>query len=476
MNMMGKVLSDEEIREIHRQSVHILENVGVKVPVEKALALLEAGGAKIDWDRRVAMIPEALIDKALASAPKEFVLGARNPEFDFPVPSDYSVMNLDGAGVNVLDHRTGKRRNATLQDVADAARVFEEIEIGKVLWSPVVPYDVPSGASGILNTATSFLNCSKHLQDEAKNIHEVPYIMEMVKAITGSLDEAIARKIYSATYCTVAPLCHDPEMLEATMELTKYRVPILVYPMPACGSTGPASLSSNIALANAEALSTFVIFQLAQPGTPLIYGAALGIIDRRSGVFLEGAVETALQLTAMGQIGKNYGFPTIIAGCLSDSKETGMQATMEKVLTTLPLVLNRVDVVQGIGLLESSMTLSLPQMFIDAEIGLLCNRMQAGVDVAPEKNYFEDIKAVGQGGHYLKQKSTRAAFRSDEFYTPWLSERSTYETWLEMGSPDMFSKAHQKVEEILAAEMKNPLDPQTEKIIREIMEEAKAKL
>ncbi|NLT47211.1 MAG: hypothetical protein GXX92_02240, partial [Clostridiales bacterium] len=67
-------------------------------------------------------------------------------------------------------------------------------------------------------------------------------------------------------------------------------------------------------------------------------------------------------------------------------------------------------------------------------------------------------------------------FRSDEFYTPWLSERSTYETWLEMGSPDMFSKAHQKVEEILAAEMKNPLDPQTEKIIREIMEEAKAKL
>ncbi|MGI6734006.1 MAG: trimethylamine methyltransferase family protein [Anaerovoracaceae bacterium] len=476
MKMMGSVLNDEEIKEIHRQSIYILENVGVKVPSEKALGMLEASGAKIDWDKQIVFIPENLVQKCLASAPKEFTLGARNPEYDFPMPSSYSVMNLDGTGVNVLDHRTGKRRPAALQDVSDAARVFEEIEIGKVLWSPVIPYDVPSGASGVLNTATSLMNCSKHVQDEAKNIREVPYLIEIVKAITGSVEELISRKIYSVTYCTVAPLCHDPEMLEATMELTKYQVPVLIYPMPACGSTGPASLASNIALANAEALSAMVIFQLASPGTPVIYGAALGIIDRRSGVFLEGAVETVLQLTAMNQVGKYYGFPTIIAGCLSDALETGMQAVMEKVLTTLPLVLNRVDVVQGIGLIESSMTLSLEQMLIDAEIGQLCNRMQAGIHMAPEKNLYEDIKTVGQGGHYLKQKSTRALFRSGEYFTPVLSERSTYDAWMEMGSPSMFSKAHEKVENILAAEMRNPLDSQTQKVIEEIMEEAKAKL
>ncbi len=476
MNMMGRVLDDGEIKEIHKQSIHILENVGVKVPVEKALALLEAAGARIQWDKQIALIPESLIDKALETAPKEFVLGARNPEFDFSVPSSFTAMNLDGAGVNVIDRTTGKRRNARLSDVADAARVFEEIDIGKILWSPVVPYDVESGASGILNTATSFANCSKHLQDEAKNIREVPYIIEMAKAIAGSLEEVVRRKIYSATYCTVAPLCHDPEMLEANMELTKYHVPILVYPMPACGSTGPASLCSNIALANAEALSAMAIFQLESPGTPLLYGAALGIIDRRSGVFLEGAVETALQLAAMGQMGKHYGLPTIIAGCLSDAKEIGMQAVMEKTLTTLPLALNRIDVVQGIGLIESSMTLCLPQMLIDAEIGLLCNRLQAGIDMSTDKNLIEDIKAVGQGGHYLKQKSTKTLFRSNEFYTPVLSERATYEAWLEMGSPNMYSKAHRKVEEILSGEPKKPLDPQAQKVINEITEEARVKL
>ena len=474
--MMGQVLNGEEIKEICGQSIRILENVGVKVPSQKALGLLEVSGARVDWDDQVAYIPEVLVEKALAAAPKEFTLGARNPEYDFPMPSGYTAMNLDGAGVNVIDHSTGKKRQAILQDVADAARIFEEIEIGKVLWSPVVPCDVPAGASGVLNTATSFMNSSKHVQDEVKNIDEVSYIIEMAKAITGSLDEVIRRKIYSVTYCTVAPLCHDQEMLEATMELTKYRVPILVYPMPACGSTGPASLASNIALANAEALSALVLFQLVAPGTPVIYGAALGIINMRNGMFLEGAVETALQLTAMGQIGRSYGFPTIIAGCLSDANETGMQAIMEKTLTTLPLVLNHIDVVQGIGLIESSMTLSLEQMFIDAEIGLLCNRMKAGIDVTPEKNFFEDIKAVRPGGHYLKQKSTRTTFRSNEYYTPNLGDRSAYDAWLEMGSPNMFSKAHQKVENILASEMRNPLDLQIEKVIGEIMEEAKSRL
>jgi trimethylamine:corrinoid methyltransferase-like protein len=37
-------------------------------------------------------------------------------------------------------------------------------------------------------------------------------------------------------------------------------------------------------------------------------------------------------------------------------------------LTTLPLSLAGADVIQGIGLLESSMTLSLEQILIDAEI------------------------------------------------------------------------------------------------------------
>ena len=425
MLMKAQVLNGEEKQRIHKESVKILEEVGVKFPSEKALCILEAGGARIDWDKQVAYISEDMVGRALQTAPKSFTLGARNPEFDFMMPSSYSALNLDGCGINILDFDTGNRRAATLKDVADSARIFEEIELGRVLWPPISPCDVPKGSRSIISTGTAFMNTSKHVQDEVKDIREVYYVMEMAKTILGSMEEAIKRKIYSVTYCTVAPLSHDGEMLEATMELSKYEAPILILPMPACGSTGPASLYSNIAIANAESLSSIVLFQLVNPRTPLIYGSAIGIINMRSGIFLEGAPETTLQLTAMTELGKYYNLPTNIAGCLTDAKEQGMQSVLEKLLTTMPIVLAGVDVVQGIGLIESSMTMSLEHIIIDGEIGNLCKRIREGIDTDEAKNYFEDIKIVGQEGHFLKQKSTRASFRSSEFYTPALCDRGS---------------------------------------------------
>jgi len=475
--MTGQVLSSEEIKKIHEGSIRLLRETGIKFPGERAMDILEAGGARVDRDKETAYISEDMVKKALKTAPKKFTLGARNSAFDLEMPSASSSYNLDGTGVSVLEYDSGSKHAAGVKDIADAAVVFDDIDIGTVLWLPAAAQDVPGGARGIVGTGTAFMNCRKHFQDEVKNIREVRYVMEMAKAILGSEEEVRRRKIYSVTYCTVAPLSHDREMMEATMELTKYEAPVLIYPMPACGTTGPASLYSNIVMANAEALSALVLFQLTTPGTPLIFGAALGIVNMRSGIFLEGAPETSVQLMAMTEMGKYYGLPTIVAGCLTDAKVPGMQAVLEKFLTSMPLVLAGVDVVQGIGLLESSMTLSLEQMLIDEEIGRLCRRLAQGVDASPDKELFDDIAAVGQEGHFLKQKSTRKLFRTDEFYLPGsLIDRGSYDEWTNMGSPDMFSKAHERVSAILKEGPKEPLDSGAEKTIKEIMDEAVAKL
>ena len=476
MKMQGSILNEEERSRIHKDSIRILEEVGVRFASNTALSLLENKGAKVDWDKQVAFLSEAMVKTALKTTPKQFVMGARNPEKDLALPSPFTVYNMDGCGVNTLDFKTGARRSSVIQDVADSARVFEEIDLCNVYWPPVSPSDVPYGARSITSAGVSFMNTSKHIMDEVKKKEEVPYLIEICKTMLGDLEKVKERKIYSVTYCTVAPLCHDEAMLEATMELSKIMAPILVYPMPACGTTGPASLYSNLALANAEALSSIVLFQLISPGVPILYGSALGVVNVKSGMFLEGAVETALQMTAMGEMGKFYGLPTMNAGCLTDAKAPGTQAVLEKVLTTLPLVLAEIDVIQGIGLIESSMTLSLEQMIIDTEIANLCKRMKEGINVSDDKDFFEDIKTVGHGGHFLKQKNTRAAFRTDEFYQSTLCDRNSYDSWVGLGKRDMIDLARDKVSSILSGERKNPLPETTEKQIKEIMEEAGRKL
>ena len=126
-------LSGDEKRRIHRDSIKILSQVGVKFLSNKALKILEKNGANVDYDTRIAKMPEEMINEALERAPKSFVLGARNPEFNFAMPSSFTSYTLDGAATFALDFNTGERRNAITQDLIDSLRIFEEMPLAHVV-------------------------------------------------------------------------------------------------------------------------------------------------------------------------------------------------------------------------------------------------------------------------------------------------------------------------------------------------------
>jgi trimethylamine--corrinoid protein Co-methyltransferase len=300
-------------------------------------------------------------------------------------------------------------------------------------------------------------------------------MIEGMKAILGSEEAVKERKIYSVTYCTLAPMTHDGDMSEAMIDAGEFEIPILVFPMPCAGSSGPASLFSNIAMGNAEALSAVVLFQMAHPGTPLIYGDASGSTEFSVGGFLEGSPEMVLMTAARGEMASFYGLPNCQAGCLTDAKAPGPQAIMEKMMTTLPLVLGGVDFVQGPGALETSGTLCLEQIVVDEEIARMCKRLRDGVDTSEEMDLFEDVRSVKAGGHFLAQMSTVKTCRSGEFLFPQLCDRNPFEVWTKLGRPDLYSEAEKKVEEILETPQKQPLPDdvvgELEAIIRRAEEE-----
>ena len=331
-----------------------------------------------------------------------------------------------------------------MEDNHAALRVFDEMDLGSVVWPPVQVSDVPSHCSVVHRFISSFISSFKHIQDELHHPAEVPYIIEALTCILGSEAAVKERKIASVTYCPIAPLVHDGDMAETYMQLGRFGVPVNILPMPACGSTGPASLFSNIALANAEALSALVLFQAAN-----------------SGLFLAGTPEMVLQAGAIRDMARRYGLPSLGAGCLSDAKSTGAQAVLEKLLTTLPLVLGGIDLVNGMGLIESSQLLVLEQIVVDNELAHLCARMREGIDSCPETNYHRDVLEAGAGGHFLMADSTVRACRTGEFLQTRLINRDAFEIWEQLGKPDMYSKAREIVAAILASPQRHPLPDAT---------------
>jgi len=68
------------------------------------------------------------------------------------------------------------------------------------------------------------------------------------------------------------------------------------------------------------------------------------------------------------------------------------------------------------------------------------------------------------------------AARSTEFFYPSLTDRHPYEAWVGIGKPTIYTKAREKVDEILSAPMVDPLPENVSKELDEILEIADKEL
>jgi trimethylamine--corrinoid protein Co-methyltransferase len=339
-------------------------------------------------------------------------------------------------------------------------------------WPPVAANDRPVRSRALHEFATMLTSTSKHGQHELHHRGQARYLGAIISALAGGEDRARERHEASVVYCPIAPLVHDGEMLDAYLELGAWDVPVTVLPMPVPGTTGPASLLANIALANAEALSSIVIFEVARPGRPVMYGSAVGSMDFRSGSFLAGTPEMGIQSAALTTMGRSYGLPTMGAGCATDAHDTGPEACIEKLITMLPSVSAGADIVVGFGELDGDQTLVLEQILVDNELAHLVLRMFEGVDGREGAELFEDVAEIGPGGNFLAMPATRTAARSGEFYEPALIGRAAYDAWHALGKPTMYGRARERVQAILDAPMVDPVADERMADVDRILAEA----
>lgn len=65
-------------------------------------------------------------------------------------------------------------------------------------------------------------------------------------------------------------------------------MPIFLQFLPLAGATPPVTLAGTVLQENAAFLGNITLFQLAEPGLPIIWAAAAGVIDMRTGRYVGG--------------------------------------------------------------------------------------------------------------------------------------------------------------------------------------------
>jgi len=467
-------LSEDEINAIHNASLEVLENTGIKVMSNKALDILKKAGAKVDYGGNHATIPGNLVEEALRRAPKTIRYCARNPKYDFVLNKQAPHFCADGGPPFIRDWETGKRRYSTSEDIARCSVIADYLDHVHLIWPLGAGSDVPSPMRYIVDMYTGLRNSEKHFEGDSTNAREAQYQIEIAAAIVGGREKLRERPIISMVICTISPLRYDKGMTEASIELGKAGIPVVIMPMPMTGETGPVTLAGTMVVNNVEFLGGLVIQEFASPGAPVVYSATGGTVDFKKGSAISSP-ESSLMHLGFSQLAHYYDLPSeieVTGGTTAKLLDT--QAGYERATTILTHILTIPDIALGLGALEGARITSPEALVIDNEIIDYALRFAQGFEVNNATLAVDVIDKVGPGGIFLGEKHTLKHFR--ERWMSRLSNIDSFETWQKKGSKSIDEVAKEKVKEILATHKVEPIPEDVEKEISQILKRAEAEL
>jgi len=470
---MFQLLSKEKKERIHLASLKILEEVGVIIQNDAALKLVASGGADIDNDKKIARIPQHLVNESLVKAPSTISMFSRDGKHDLILESNRVHFDPGSSTYYLLDSDTLEIRRPLSKELADFVRLTDALEHIQAQSTALVVSDVPSTIVDRYRLYIVLKNSPKTIVTGSFGAGGLLDMKDMLAAVVGGKDELARKPLAIFDACPSAPLKWGDFIVQDVMDCAKYGIPVEILPMPQLGATGPVTLAGSLAQLNAEFLSGLVISQLANPGAPVIYGGSPTTFDMRHCTARLGAIETVMLGCAYAQMGKFYGLPTHMYLGLSDTKVVDAQAGFESATGIMLGALAGINVISGPGMLDLENCLSYEKLVIDDTICATAERLIRGVDVNDETLAIDVIKRVGAGGHFLADKHTVEWFKKELFIPSELVDRQDLKLWKEHGSKDTFKRAKEIARQIIRDHKPEPLPPDIEKdldnVTRKIM-------
>jgi len=410
----ARLLDDGQLADLRAASLEILEEVGVHCPSKAVRSLYAEHGALVDEAREVVRLPADLVVRAMAQAPRGYVMGARDPAFDLVLDGTALYVATDGCGIEVLEPN-GDRRASRAADVATAARLADAIPAVGFYWPMLSAQDHPLTAP-LHELLASFSNTVKHVQTETvMGARPARYAVEMARVLAGDDATLRARPPLSALICTIAPLAQDDAGMEGALVLAAAGIPVGFMSMATAGSTGPATIPGTVVAGDAEIVAALTLVQLVYPGAPVFHSLMTGMMEPRTGAYLATPWENEIAYVVGVELAHAWGVPTLAGVFGTDARTPGWQAAAEAAVALTLCALAGAETGSGMGLLESCTLFTPEQLVLDADLHERVRCTLAAFDTSREALALDVIKAVGPKGHYLYERHTRDELRRRRF-------------------------------------------------------------
>ena len=467
-----EALDEEQLEFIHNISLRILEEEGIEVMGDQALALFRKAGASVD-DGGVVRIDRNLLLETVALAPETFTVTPRNSGQAMVVGSNVINFGLVSGTPNVHDNING-RRAGNYEDYKKLISLGQYFNVLTFFGNQATaPTDMPANSRHLDTTFINLTLSDKPFFATGIGGGRARDAIEMSAIARGlSMEEMKTNPSVMTNINVNSPRKLDDAMAYGAMQMAKFGQPVTVTPFTLMGAMTPSTMAGALAQQNAEALLGIALLQLTNPGTPVVYGGFTSNVDMRSGSPAFGTPENSLANIAGGQLARRYKLPYRTSAC-NASNAVDAQAVYETQMSLWGAVMGHGNLIyHTAGWLEGGLVASFEKLIVDCEMLQHMTAMMQPLKIDLAETGLEAMKEVGPGGHFFGCQHTMDRYK-DAFYEPFLSNWQNSENWVLAGGKDATTRATEIWPKILAEFEPPPSDPAIEEELQAYMAKRK---
>jgi trimethylamine--corrinoid protein Co-methyltransferase len=425
-----KVLSQENIRQIHEDALVVLSRTGVQIESERALKLLaKRGGVNVAGE--CVTFERETVEWAIQSAPSHFAVFNRRGEPAFEFGGDRTLFGIGCTTLHYQDPMSGKTVTFARKHMAEMTRLGHALPNYDTVATIGIIQDIHPDIADLYATLEMVANTTKPLVILVSDDDLFLPTLQMLEHLIGDLGE----KPFIIPYVNpITPLVINQGTIDKMFASIEYGLPFIYNSFGLSGVTTPMTPAGVLVLLMAEQLAGLILTQVIKEGAAVSLGILPSYMDMHSMVNFYDPISHLINLAAAEMVA-HYDIPYSGMGGGSPGWGPDFMAVATYWMNHLTALIGKVNFVSFVGDTMTAKVFSPVNVVLGHEVISKALKFSQGFKLDEENVGIAEILEVGPGGHFLSSPLTRKHVRTAYYQSP-IYPNISFEEWSKLGQPD----------------------------------------
>jgi trimethylamine---corrinoid protein Co-methyltransferase len=447
------LLNEEQIAEVHRNSLKILSETGIKVHSERALKLFAKAGGKSFKDN-IVFIPEELVEWAVKEAPNGIKIYNRKGEDAFKLGKGSDITRYGVGVTNLFYHQPDDDKivDFTRKHTGLATMLGSALSSYDIISTPGVPKDISADKADRYCALDMTAHTILPLVILVPSKNDYIKVIKLLEHLHGD----ISSKPFIVPYFDpITPLVLDDDTVEKLWHSIERGMPVIYSNYGMYGATTPMPAAGTLALLNAELLAGIVLCQLMKQNTPVIAGSLPNSFNLKnmSTVYTEQSFMLNL---CCAEMMSHYGIPHFGSSGCNIGWDADLPAVSNLWMNHLLGSIGKVGFAPFVGGNFDSLVFSPRLVVYSHEIISKAREFAKGFSLDKDSFQLDEIQTQGPGANFLTSEATlKESFKETQKES--LFPSYTLHQWQDAGKPNAANLLKQYTCDLIAG-LKPPDD------------------